>query len=291
MVRFWQISFALAAAGFLLVMLFVVMGVDVAYLEENDGSDEDMPSETDGKMYLFICSPIFLIPTLVFLIIGIIGLTKRRRNRELAETLKSHRRIKVEDFARKIGKTEMEAEKTIMRILEDKQLKGYMDRGTGEFFTMDFLDQTPNVRFGWKCPSCGAKNDSVILPGEMGRCKFCETSIPPIGGDEPEKKEAPQQVAGHRAPPVPSPQPQPPVGWNCPVCGGRNETMILPGQVGQCRFCNSTVAPDDGPPPPVNNGWNCPACGARNFSFIPPGHRGSCQYCNAVIEPVAGPRY
>jgi hypothetical protein len=289
MVRFWQISFALASAGFLVVALFMAAGVDYTYIEENDGTEEAQSNETYGKVFLFVCTPIFLVPTLVFLFIGIIGLLKRRRNRELAETLKSHRRIKVEDFAKKIGKTEMEAEKTIMRVLEDKQIKGYMDRGTGEFFTMDFLEQTPNVRFGWKCPSCGAKNDSVILPGEMGRCKYCETSIPPIGGDEPEKKAAPPQGGAPQAPLIPSPPPPPPAGWSCPACGGRNDSVILPGQMGQCRFCNSTVAPADGPPPPISDGWNCPACGAKNFSFIPPGQRGSCQYCNAVIEPVMGP--
>jgi len=289
MVRFWQISFGLSAVGFLLVALLIAAGVDYAFIEENDGSEEAQSNETNGKVFLYVCSPIFLVPTLVFLLIGILGMMKRRRNRELAETLRSHRRIKVEDFARKIGKTEMEAERTIMRILEDKQIKGYMDRGTGEFFTMDFLEQTPNVRFGWKCPSCGAKNDSVILPGEMGRCKYCETSIPPIGGEGSERKAAPPQVTAPQVPPVPSPPPQTSTGWNCPACGGRNETLILPGQMGRCRFCNSTVAPADGPPLPVNNGWNCPACGALNYSYIPPGQRGSCQYCNAVIEPVSGP--
>jgi hypothetical protein len=52
-----------------------------------------------------------------------------------------------------------------------------MDRRTEEFFTMEFLTQTPNVMYGWKCTSCGAKNDSVILPGEVGQCEFCHTSI------------------------------------------------------------------------------------------------------------------
>lgn len=247
MVRFWQVSFGLAALGFIIVALLVIAGVDFLYIQGTETSQEDENGEGMGAIYLFVCSPVFLIPTVVFLVIGLIGFTRRRRNREIAELLKSHRRIKVGDFSKKIGKNEMEAEKTIMKILEDKQLEGYMDRGTGEFFTKEFLDQTPNVRFGWKCDSCGAKNDSVILPGEMGKCKYCNSPVAPIGGDQPKEEKPPrsQQNIPTPAPQVP-PQPSPQTFWLCPVCGARNFSYIQPGQTGTCFNCNTIMEPASG---------------------------------------------
>ena len=80
-----------------------------------------------------------------------------------------------------------------MQVLDDKLIEGYMDRRSGEFFTMEFLEQTPDVLFGWKCDSCGAKNDTVILPGEAGRCLFCNTMVGAI-----KKKHTEQAPGGFR---------------------------------------------------------------------------------------------
>jgi len=136
---------------------------------------------------LMICTPFIAFIAFGFLFFGIFGLVRRRRNSEYAELLKANRRMKVAAFAQKIGTTEVKAEKILMQVLDDKLIKGYMDRRTGEFFTMEFLEQTPNVLFGWKCGSCGAKNDSVILPGEAGRCLYCNTMVGAVKRDHYEQ--------------------------------------------------------------------------------------------------------
>lgn len=171
MVRFWQISLVIGVLTILCAITVLVIGVDYLWgsgLAEN--TDEE---NKDAGISMMICGPVVLITGLVFFIIGIIGLLRRKRNREYAELLKAHRRIALAEFARKIGTNEFKAEKIIVGILEDNQIKGFMDRRTGEFFTKEYLEQTPDVLFGWKCSSCGAKNDSIVLPGETGQCAYC----------------------------------------------------------------------------------------------------------------------
>ena len=173
MIRFWQVSFVVGIIVLVSSVTFLAVGVD--YLWGGGVSDNTDEENKDAGLSMMVCSPFIFLIGISFLLIGIIGLVKRKKNREYAELLEAHRRMKVSEFAKKIGTNECKAEKIIVKILADKQIKGFMDRRTGEFFTTEYLEQTPDVVFGWKCPSCGAKNDSVILPGEIGTCQYCNT--------------------------------------------------------------------------------------------------------------------
>ena len=175
MVRFWQISMVIGGIVLICGLVVLVAGIDYLWGSGVEGNTDE-ENEYAG-VSMMICAPVVMLIAVSFLFIGILGLIRRKRNKEYAEMLKVNRRMKVSDFARKIGSNEFKAEKILMRVLEDKQIKGYMDRRTGEFFTMEFLEQTPNVMFGWKCSSCGAKNESVILPGESGTCAYCNTVV------------------------------------------------------------------------------------------------------------------
>lgn len=124
-----------------------------------------------------------LLIAISFFVIGMICFIRRIKNRPYAEMLKANRRMNVSDFARKICTNEFNARKILVGILEDDPIDGYMDRRTEEFFTMEFLEQTHNVRYGWKCQSCGAKNESVIILGETGRCAYCNTPVGAIFGN------------------------------------------------------------------------------------------------------------
>jgi hypothetical protein len=186
MVRFWQISLVIGIVVAICAVVVLAAGVDYRW---GSGVDDNTDEENkDAGVQLLICTPFILIISGGFLLVGILGLVKRRRNKQYAEMLKANRRMKVAEFARKIGTNEFKAEKVLMEILEDDQVDGFMDRRTGEFFTMEFLEQTPNVMFGWKCDSCGAKNDSVILPGEKGQCSYCNTIVgAKMEGDDTDK--------------------------------------------------------------------------------------------------------
>lgn len=186
--RLWKLSLLV---GILILIGAVIVAAAATDYIWGEGIDDQTEEENEESgISLMLCTPFIILIGSGFLILGIIGLKRRRRNREYAELLKVNRRMKVAVFARKIGTTPFEAEKILMQVLEDKQVKGYMDRRTGEFFTMEFLEQTPDVMFGWKCVSCGAKNDSVILPGEAGRCSFCNTMVGAV------KKEQGGKVSG-----------------------------------------------------------------------------------------------
>jgi hypothetical protein len=245
MVRFWQISLVIGIIVLVCAMITLAAGAD--YLWGGGVSDNTDEENKDAGVSMMVCTPFVSIIGISFLTIGILGLVKRRKNKQYAELLKANRRMKVADFAKKIGTNEFKAEKYLLAALEDKQIEGFMDRRTGEFFTKVFLDQTPGVRYGWKCDSCGAKNDSVILPGEMGKCKFCDSPVAPLGGDKPKDvpPPAPPMITVAPPPPIHAPTPSQ-TFWLCPVCGAKNFTYIQPGQIGTCFNCQATMEPTRG---------------------------------------------
>ena len=182
MIKFWHVSLVVGVLGILLSIIVFTAGMSYLWGGGADDYSEEENKKT-GIDFFFICGPMMLLTSLIFLFFGILGWVRRKKLRERAEILKAYRRIKIEDFAKKIGKNEMDAEKEMMSVMEGGYVDGYIDRNTEEFFTKEFLEQTPNVRYGWKCDSCGAKNDTVILPGEAARCQYCNSPQPIMGGE------------------------------------------------------------------------------------------------------------
>jgi len=171
MVKFWQVS--LGIGSLILLGALLIFCIGAGYLWGAGVEDYTEEENRDAGIDMMICGPFILVPGLVFFIIGTIGLLRRRRNGKYAAFLKANRRIRIEDFASKMGTTEFRAEDIILEVLEEKLIEGYIDRRTGEFFTKEYIEQTPNVRFGWKCRSCGAKNETMVLPGETVKCEYC----------------------------------------------------------------------------------------------------------------------
>lgn len=90
--------------------------------------------------------------------------------KNITALIKTYRRISMTDIAKKMGTSEIEAEKLINAAITLKLLEGNMDRTTGEFFISESLSEIKNISF---CPNCGASVSGVIHKGETAKCSSC----------------------------------------------------------------------------------------------------------------------
>jgi Zn finger protein HypA/HybF involved in hydrogenase expression len=236
----YYIYMIIGIIGILFTLLVVAVGVGYYTNHAPEGYTEEEARE-GGETFLFICTPIMIVPSVIFLFLGLRGRARFQAIEDVADILKAYRRIKLTDLARKMGKTELEAEKLVMKCIEENLIHGYMDRQAQEFFTKDAMHQMPDSKSGWKCSACGAYNDSVILPGETAKCGYCG------------KIEAPR---GIRAPPQQRPQPQMPY---------REPAAITPLQPHQMAA-------------PIYGSTNCNRCGTP-MVFVSQYNKWYCNRC------------
>jgi len=158
---------------FLIGGIFLVV-IGLVYLVV--GLPENSPQENfSAGIAMTICA----VPPLIIGIVLILYAHLKKKKYEMlldyANFLRAYRRIKISDFARKIGKSEYEAEKIIVKLLENKLINGYIDRNTQEFVTYEaiYQERVENI----KCPNCGATVSGVFLVGEVVMCPYCKTAF------------------------------------------------------------------------------------------------------------------
>lgn len=178
MKRGWHLTIGALCAIAGIFFLLVGMGM---YFFPTQGT-----SSSYGIIIMMLCTPIFLIPGLILLCLGWREVLREKMLEDLAGYLRLHRRIKVTEIARKIGKTEMETERMIAKCTERGLIKGYVDRETNEFFTDISLQEEIVVE---KCPHCGGALSKRILKGETAKCDYCGKLISAL--DTPAQKPCP----------------------------------------------------------------------------------------------------
>ena len=234
--------YVLLILGIIILLLFLLVAIiGMAYLGGIGPEEYSQEEKHDsGVMILTVCSPVLLIPGIIFFAIGWRGRSHYNKLKDVADVLKAYRKIELSKLAQKLGRNEIETEKLVMKCVENKLIYGYIDRQAGAFFTGDYLSQVQDATHGWKCPSCGAYNDKVLLPGETAKCNYCgkllpshlqpgiskpETPpLPPITPPPPPPPQPPVQQAYGSSPPPPPPPPPAPAGQaagastTCPQC-------------------------------------------------------------------------
>ena len=126
-----------------------------------------------GGMF-YVCGVIGLIPGIILIAL----VFKMRRKDEdlesLGEILQAYRRIKMSEIARKLGVNEFEAERRVAKAIDMGFVKGYIDRNTHEFFTVESMSQVIKLN---SCPKCGAPREKLYLAGEEVRCGSCGSVV------------------------------------------------------------------------------------------------------------------
>jgi DNA-directed RNA polymerase subunit RPC12/RpoP len=156
----------LGVALFIFALILVAFGIDML------GSDESREN-LYGYWSLGACFPGFLIVAILFLYAGVKAERKRLEMEKLAGYLGAYRRIKIDALSQKLGISEYDAEKRILRCVRHRLLTGYIDRASDEFFNPRGMEGKMLLN----CPNCGGTVEELVLDGDSAKCPYCESVL------------------------------------------------------------------------------------------------------------------
>ncbi len=147
---------------------FLMLAFGVAMMWSDD------PDELqNGYVSLGFCFPVLLVTSILLFYSGMKAERKRLEMEKLAAYLGAYRRIKIDALAMKLGISEFEAEKRILRCVRHRLLTGYIDRASDEFFNPFGMEGKMMLN----CPNCGGTVEELVLDGDSARCPYCESIL------------------------------------------------------------------------------------------------------------------
>lgn len=146
-----------------LLMFVAVFGVVTGYAKNN--SEDVRIGYIIGGLSLAM-----IIPGARLYLSGVKLSRLEETLKQLAALIKTYRRISLSEIADKLGVKTAEAERLLNTAVDLNLIRGHMDRGTGEFFIQESLDEIKKLSF---CPNCGSSLSQVIHKGETGKCPSC----------------------------------------------------------------------------------------------------------------------
>ena len=125
-----------------------------------------------------VCTVMCLVPAIILLSMVFRSEKQVKGSQDLASLLRIYRRIKLDELARKMGKSEIEVEKDIVDAIQTGMVQGYIDRTTNEFFTKESLNQQMEVRdmATLKCSACNGPLPASYSRGQTFQCPHCGVS-------------------------------------------------------------------------------------------------------------------
>lgn len=161
----------LMAGGFVLVFALIVVFLTVTFT----------------PFLVYICVPGGVLPGAIAVLFGVVEWRREKQLKGFATLLGTYRRIRMDELARKIGKTDMETDRLLTKAIELKYVDGVVDRATGEFVLAEAEKQQVFVE---RCPHCGGVVNRWSFPEERFPCPYCSVAV--------------EVAAGSAAPPRPS---------------------------------------------------------------------------------------
>jgi len=159
----WLILFIFSLVG---ILLFVIVPI-ILEIEE------------PGHGYIEVgafCGAMGIPVTLAFYYLW--RKSKKRASeiyKDVATFIKMYRRTPISEVAKRFNVSEKEAEYLVLKAVELKYLKAYIDRETNEIVTPEAIKDTEVIQL--HCPNCGAEIVGVYLPGEVVECPYCGTKF------------------------------------------------------------------------------------------------------------------
>lgn len=123
-----------------------------------------------------ICTAFGILPGTILIWRGLRARGLKSELVEFSSWVKTYRRISLAELARRLGKSEVETEKTLTAAIDRGMVRGIMDRTTDEFVLQEAMYQEVHVDF---CPRCGGSVNRKYLSGETILCPYCGSVIPP----------------------------------------------------------------------------------------------------------------
>lgn len=166
-------NIVLALGVMSLLWSIIVLAAGLTYLIDPSSAGDN---ERGAQSVLYMCTPISFIVTAIILAVWWSRKKREDMAEEMASYLKMYRRVNLDVVAQRMGMSLRDAEKLLPECIAKGLVKGYLDRFSGEFIWDGAIDQ---MSAGGKCPGCGGSLDKVVLDGEVMKCSFCGSVIPP----------------------------------------------------------------------------------------------------------------
>lgn len=164
-------SMMLAVGGFFLVFGLIVVGMTFTFT----------------PILAYICVPGGIVPGAIALGWGFLEYRREKHLEEFATFLKAYRRISMDELAKRVGMSRLDAERRLARAIDRGYVEGVVDRTTDEFVLKGAEAEQVFVE---KCPQCGGDVRKWTFPEERVLCPYCNFAI-----------SAPAAVAAARASP------------------------------------------------------------------------------------------
>lgn len=164
-------STMLAVGGFFLVFGLIVVGLTF----------------TLTPILMYICVPAGIVPGAIAVVWGFVEYRREKHLEEFATFLKAYRRISMDDLAKRVGMSRLDAERHLARAIDLGYVEGVVDRTTDEFVIKSAEAEQVFIE---RCPKCGGDVKKWAFPQERVTCPYCDYAI-----------SAPAPVAATQAPP------------------------------------------------------------------------------------------
>lgn len=212
----------------LLLWTALIIAVGISYQLGGLSSNTPQENASAATMMLLACTPANVVLTAIFLGLYFIRKKKEDKLEDLASYLKLYRRTPLVKVAQRLGMTEHNAERLLLKCIELGLVRGFFDRKTEEFILEESI---ASMREGVKCPNCGASSDTVALSGEILKCAYCGSVIPST-------RPTPSPQSSMPLPPPPPPPPPPDDQRFCTYCGSPSR-FIEEYQRWYCDKCSN----------------------------------------------------
>jgi DNA-directed RNA polymerase subunit RPC12/RpoP len=123
---------------------------------------------------VWICTIGGIAPGLLAVLYGLYRWRVERHLRAIAMMARTWRRIHLDEFARRAGRTRLDLEERLAEAVDRGYVAGFVDRTTQEFVVQEAVAQQVYVE---KCPTCGARVDRWAFPEERFPCPYCSAGI------------------------------------------------------------------------------------------------------------------
>ncbi len=151
-------STMLAIGGFVLVFAAVAVGATI----------------WTTPILAYICVPGGILPGAALLGWGLLEHRREKHLQEFATWIRAYRRISMDDLARRLGKSSMEAERDLAQAMDRGLVKGVIDRSTDEFVLAGSEGQQVFLE---RCPHCCGTVNRWGFPQERFTCPYCNTPV------------------------------------------------------------------------------------------------------------------
>ncbi len=244
--KYWWALIGIAIFLFMPGLLFLGVGIDMMTSEPttNDQGEEEDPSDA-GCMSIFICTPIFWLPALLLLYLGLQGYRGRDNLDDVSSLLNTYDEISIGKMAEILEMPQAKAEKKMIKCIKEGLVQGRIEDGI--YYSrhkweakmradarLEELQDLADILIAYRRVEISRIADKIGRTVPETERLILETLEEGLVDGYISRKQHVfftrdylEQIDDVR------------MGWVCDNCGAVHDELLLPGEVGKCTYCGS----------------------------------------------------